>query len=168
MTLAEMNVLPRYRAEEELLKCCGSAAWAQWMARRRPFASPDRLLDAAGEIWWRLDPDDWIQAFRAHPQIGQRQSKAHKSSQSQAWSAQEQSGIDRAGVGVTMELEEANQEYLAKFGYIFIVCASGKSAEEMLAILRSRLPNSADQEIRVAAGEQSKITRLRLEKLLTA
>jgi len=168
MTLAELNVLPIYRAEEELLKCCSSTAWAQWMARRRPFASPDRFLDAAGEIWWRLDPDDWKQAFRAHPQIGKRQSKTHKLTQSQAWSAQEQSGMDRAGVGVTMELEEASREYLAKFGYIFIVSASGKSAEEMLTILRSRLANLPDQEIRVAAEEQNKITRLRLEKLLTA
>jgi OHCU decarboxylase len=168
MTLSELNVLPGYRAEDELLKCCSSKAWAQWMARRRPFASPDRLLDAAGEIWWRLDPDDWMQAFRAHPQIGQRHPKAHKSTQSQAWSAQEQSGMDHADPDVTMKLQEANQEYLTKFGYIFIVCASGKIAEEMLAILRSRLANSPEQEIRVAAEEQSKITRLRLEKLLTA
>ena len=168
MTLAELNVLPDYRAEAELLKCCGSTAWAQWMARRRPFASSDRLLDAASEIWWRLDEADWIQAFRAHPQIGQRQSTAHRSTQVQAWSAQEQSGMDPADAGVTMDLEEANREYLEKFGYIFIVCASGKSAEEMLAILRSRLPNSPEQEIRVAAEEQNKITRLRLEKLLAA
>lgn len=168
MTLAELNVLPGYRAEDELLKCCSSKAWAQRMARRRPFASADRLLDAAGEIWWRLHPDDWMQAFRGHPQIGQRQPEAHKSTQSQAWSSQEQSGMERAGIGVTLELEEANQEYMAKFGYIFIVCASGKSAEEMLATLRSRLPNSPEQEIRVAAEEQNKITRLRLEKLLTA
>jgi OHCU decarboxylase len=168
MTLAELNVLPLNRAEDELLKCCGSTAWARGMAQKRPFANADRLLEAAGEIWWRLDPADWMQAFRAHPQIGQRQPNAHASALAQAWSAQEQSGMSRAGVGVTMELEDANQEYLAKFGYIFIVCASGKNAVEMLAILRSRLPNSAEQEIRVAAEEQNTITRLRLEKLLTA
>jgi OHCU decarboxylase len=168
MTLAEFNVLPRYRAEEELLKCCGSAAWARGMARRRPFASFDRLLQAAGEIWWRLDSADWMEAFRAHPQIGQHQSTAHRSAQAQAWSAQEQSGMSRAGVGVTMNLEEANREYLEKFGYIFIVCATGKTAEEILAILRSRLPNTPEQEILVAADEQNKITRLRLERLVTA
>jgi OHCU decarboxylase len=168
MILAELNMLPRYRAEDELLKCCGSTAWAREMSRRRPFANADRLIEAAGEIWWRLDPDHWMQAFRAHPQIGQRQQTAHASEQAQAWSAQEQSGMSRAGVGVAMELEHANQEYLAKFGYIFIVCASGRNAEEMLAILRSRLPNSPEQEIRMAAEEQNKITRLRLEKLLTA
>jgi 2-oxo-4-hydroxy-4-carboxy-5-ureidoimidazoline decarboxylase len=166
MTLAELNVLPGYRAEDELLKCCSSRAWAQWMARRRPFASFDGLLQAAGEIWSRLDPADWTEAFRAHPQIGQRQS-THRFAQTQAWSAQEQAGMSQAGVGVTMNLEEANREYLAKFGYIFIVCASGKSADEMLAILRSRLPNSPEQEIHLAAEEQNKITRLRLERLLT-
>jgi len=167
MTLAELNVLPRYRAEEELLKCCGSRAWVQWMARRRPFASFDRLLQAAGEIWSRLDPADWMEAFRAHPQIGQNQATAHRFAQAQAWSAQEQAGMSRAGVGVTMDLEEANREYLAKFGYIFILCATGKTAEEMLAILRSRLPNTPEQEIHVAAEEQNKITRLRLERLVT-
>jgi OHCU decarboxylase len=168
MTLVELNVLPRYRAEEELLKCCGSAAWARAMARRRPFASFDRLLQAATETWWRLDPADWMEAFRAHPQIGQRQPAVHPSTQAEAWSALEQSGMSRAGVGVTMNLEEANREYLEKFGYIFIVCASGKSAEEMLSILRSRLPNAPEQEIRVASEEQNKITRLRLERLLTS
>jgi OHCU decarboxylase len=168
MTLAEFNVLPRYRAEEELLKCCGSAAWARGMARRRPFASFDRLLQAATETWWGLDPGDWMEAFRAHPQIGQHQSTAHTSARAQAWSAQEQSRMSRAGVGVTINLEDANREYLEKFGYIFIVCATGKTAEEMLAILRSRLPNTQEQEIRVAAEEQNKITRLRLERLVTA
>jgi len=168
MTLVELNVLPRYRAQEELLKCCGSAAWAREVSRRRPFASFAGLLEAADEIWWGLDPVDWMEAFRAHPQIGQRRSATHTSTQAQAWSAHEQSGMSRAGVGVTIDLEEANQEYLAKFGHIFIVCASGKSADEMLALLRSRLPNLPEQEIRVAAEEQNKITRLRLEKLLTA
>lgn len=168
MTLAELNVLPRYRAEEELLKCCASPAWARGMARRRPFASMERLLQAAGEIWWRLDPTDWMEAFQAHPQIGQRSSAAHTSAQAQAWSAREQAGMNRAGIGVTMDLEQANQEYLGKFGYIFIVCASGKSAGEMLAMLRSRLTNAPDAEIRVAAEEQNKITRLRLGRLLAA
>ena len=168
MTLAELNALPHDRAEEELRKCCGSTVWAGRMSRSRPFASFDRLTQAAGEIWWRLDRADWMEAFRAHPQIGGRQAAAHTSAEAQAWSVQEQAGISRAGVRLASELEEANQEYLAKFGYIFIVCASGKSADEMLSILRSRLPNSPDQEIRVAAEEQNKITCLRLEKLLSA
>jgi OHCU decarboxylase len=166
VTLAELNALPRYRAEEELLKCCGSTGWVRSMARRRPFASFDRLLQAAEEIWRRLDPSDWMEAFRAHPQIGQRHSPVSTSAQSQAWSAEEQSGMSRAGVGVTMDLEEANQEYFAKFGYIFIVCASGKSAADMLETLRSRLLNPSDREIQVAAEEQNQITQLRLAKLV--
>ena len=161
MTLAELNKLPRYRAEEEFLKCCGSVAWARAMARRRPFANSERLSQAASEIWRRLDAEDWLEAFRAHPKIGERRPSAS------TWSREEQSGIERAPVAVASALEDANQEYAAKFGHIFIVCATGKSAEEMLAILRSRLPNSAEQEIQVAAAEQEQITRLRLEKLLT-
>ena len=161
MTLAEFNVLPRYRAEEELLKCCGSKAWARTMARRRPFASLERLSKAAGEIWWLLDPADWLEAFAAHPKIGERRPLA-----AAGWSAQEQSGMSRATPAVTTELSEGNQEYLAKFGYIFIVCATGKSGDEMLQILRARLANSPDQEIRMAAEEQNKITLLRLGKLL--
>lgn len=166
MTLQELNAFPRYRAEAELIKCCGSTAWVRTMTGRRPFANRERLLRAASEVWWRLDSTDWLEAFRAHPQIGQQKAVALISTQAQAWSAQEQSGMNRAGVGVTMALEEANQEYLAKFGYIFIVCASGKSADQLLSILKSRLANSPEAEIRVAAEEQDKITRLRLDKLV--
>jgi OHCU decarboxylase len=167
MTLTELNAVPRYRAEAELMQCCGSRAWVRAMTGRRPFNSLERLLRAAGEVWWRLDESDWRDAFGAHPQIGERKAAAPVSMQAQAWSAQEQAGMSRAGVGVTMGLEEANREYLAKFGYIFIVCATAKTAEDMLAILRARLLNAPEQEIRVAAEEQDKITRLRLEKLLT-
>jgi OHCU decarboxylase len=138
------------------------------MARRRPFASFDRLLQAATEIWWRLDATDWKQAFLAHPRIGQRTPAAHASAQSRGWSSQEQSGMVAASSGVLTELEQANRDYETKFGYIFIVCATGKGAGQMLAILRSRLPNSPEQEIRIAAEEQNKITRLRLEKLFAA
>jgi len=167
MTLTEFNALPRYRAEGELMKCCGSAAWARTMGSRRPFVSFDRLLKAASEVWWRLDQADWMEAFRAHPQIGERKGAVQTPKQFHVWSAHEQSGMDRAGVAVASALEERNREYLAKFGYIFIVCATGRSADEMLAILQSRLLNPPDEEIRVAAAEQNKITCLRLEKLLT-
>jgi OHCU decarboxylase len=179
MTLAELNAVPRYRAESELIQCCGSRAWVRTMVGRRPFTNLERLLRAASEVWWQLDEGDWREAFGAHPQIGERKAAqtqaeapapplpANFSSQAQAWSAQEQAGMSRAGVGVTMDLEEANREYLAKFGHIFIVCATGKTAEDMLTILRARLLNSPAQELRAAAEEQDKITRLRLEKLLT-
>ena len=158
MMLTELNTVPRYRAEAEFMHVCGSRTWVRSMAGRRPFGDLDRLLRAASEVWWRLDETDWQEAFSAHPKIG--------ATPSSAWSAQEQSGMRRASAGVTTELEVANEEYLAKFGYIFIVCASGKSAEDMLAILRSRLSNPPEREIRIAAEEQDKIIRLRLEKLL--
>jgi 2-oxo-4-hydroxy-4-carboxy-5-ureidoimidazoline decarboxylase len=166
MTLTELNGMPRYRAEGELIKCCGSTAWTRAMAGRRPFVSFDRLLKAASEVWWRLDQADWMEAFRAHPQIGERKGAVQTSTQFHVWSAHEQSGMDRAGVAVASALEDGNRENLAKFGYIFIVCASGKSAAEMLTILQSRLPNPPEEEIRVAAAEQNKITCLRLEKLI--
>lgn len=160
MTLAELNKVPRYRAEGELIQVCGSRAWVRGMLGRRPFGDRDRLMRAASEVWWSLDQTDWREAFDAHPKIG--------ATPTSVWSAQEQSGMRVAGARVAIELEEANQEYLARFGYIFIVCASGKSAEEMLAILRSRLSNLPEHEIRVAAEEQAKITSLRLEKLLAS
>ncbi len=162
MMLAELNRLPRYRAEEEFLKCCGSRAWARAMSRRRPFTNFDRLLQAATEIWWNLDATDWLEAFRTHPRIGEQRPGPGPA----AWSAQEQSGMNRAQAATALALEQANQEYLAKFGFIFIVCASGKTAEEMLTNLQSRIGNSREEEIRVAAEEQNKITLLRLKKLL--
>lgn len=156
MTLDELNRLPRYRAEAELLKCCGSHAWARAMAQRRPFSSLERLAQAAGEIWWSLDPADWMEAFRAHPRIGDRKVSGAP--------AAEQSGMTRAPIAVTTAIDDANQEYFEKFGFIFILCATGKTGEQMLDNLRSRLPNSPDQELRTAAEEQNKITLLRLKK----
>jgi len=164
MTLADLNRLPRYRAEEEFLQCCGSKGWARAMALRRPFANFDRLLQAATEIWRGLDAVDWLEAFRAHPRIGERRAAAPTAPA--AWSAQEQAGMARAPAAVASALEEANQEYADKFGFIFIICASGKTADEMLRNLRSRLLNSREQELPVAAEEQNKITLLRLKRLL--
>jgi len=164
MTLAELNALPRYRAEEELLKCCGSKAWARVLARRRPFASFDRLSQASAEIWRSLDASDWMEAFASHPRIGER--KAEVQTSAAAWSGQEQSGMSRASAAVASAMDEANQEYLAKFGFIFIIHASGKTAEDMLTSIRLRLANPPDQELRLAAEEQNKITLSRLKKLL--
>jgi OHCU decarboxylase len=160
MTLTELNKLPKYRAEEEFLKCCGSKGWARAMARRRPFANFDRLLQAATEIWRGLDSSDWMEAFQTHPRIGERKVSGAP--------AAEQAGMNRATATVASAIEEANHEYLAKFGFIFIICASGKTAEEMLANLRSRLDNPPEEEIRVAAEEQNKITQLRLGRIFPA
>ncbi|MDQ6760204.1 MAG: 2-oxo-4-hydroxy-4-carboxy-5-ureidoimidazoline decarboxylase [Acidobacteriota bacterium] len=160
MTLDEFNKLPAASAARELLRCCGSREWVQGMGNARPFESVAALNSEADQIWWRLAPADWLEAFHAHPRIGGPTSDS-------VWAAQEQAAVGSAANSTLTELAQANEEYQAKFGYLFIVCATGKSAEEMLAILRSRLGNDPEDELQIAATEQSKIARIRLEKLVT-
>jgi len=167
MTLDQLNTLPSAAAEAEFLKCCGSKHWAQAMIRARPFAALDDVLTEAERIWWSLSEADWLEAFRAHPKIGEKKAAIVQSAEAQKWSAQEQSGVAQASASTISELAERNQEYEDRFGFIFIVCASGKSSEEMLAIINERIRNNTETELRSAAAEQSKITRLRLEKLLS-
>jgi 2-oxo-4-hydroxy-4-carboxy-5-ureidoimidazoline decarboxylase len=135
------------------------------MAARRPFAGAAGLFAAAREVWQGLAREDWLEAFAAHPRIGDLEALRGKFAATAAWSAGEQAGVAGAAEATLRALAEANRAYEARFGHIFIVCASGKSAEEMLALLERRLNNSAEEELRTAAGEQEKITRLRLEKL---
>jgi 2-oxo-4-hydroxy-4-carboxy-5-ureidoimidazoline decarboxylase len=169
--LAELNAMPAPQAEAAFLACCGSTAWAQAMTARRPYGADVELYTVAEERWWRLGPDDWLEAFAAHPKIGERKAAAGSTSgrspAENGWSAQEQSGIAAAAPAVREELAAGNAEYQQRFGYIFIVCATGKTAQQMLALLRQRLQNDAATELRIAAGEQAKITRLRLGKFLT-
>jgi OHCU decarboxylase len=165
-SLERLNDLAADAAASEFLKCCGSPRWAHDMSAARPFHSLDEMLARADQIWWSLDQTDLLEAFRAHPKIGETKAAAGQSAEAQKWSAQEQSGVAQASAGTISELAERNREYEDRFGFIFIVCASGKSSEEMLAIIDARLQNDAETELRAAAGEQSKITRLRLEKLL--
>lgn len=167
MTLSALNALPADEAARLLLGCCGSPRWAREMAGRRPFASLHDVLAAADEVWWALGAEDWDDAFAAHPRIGERKAAPAQDARAAAWSAQEQSAAASAGDDVAAALAAGNRAYEARFGRIYIVCATGKSAEEMLGILRERLANDPQAELRVAAGEQAKITRLRLEKLLT-
>ena len=136
------------------------------MTEARPFASNDALIAKAGDIWWALNTEDWLEAFRAHPKIGEKKAATAQAEQAQSWSAQEQSGVASATSQTKDDIARLNCEYEDRFGFIFIVCASGKSSEEMLAILNSRISNDRDTELRIAAEEQRKITRLRLEKLL--
>jgi 2-oxo-4-hydroxy-4-carboxy-5-ureidoimidazoline decarboxylase len=166
--IARLNNLPRAEAEAELLKCCGSSRWAREVASRRPFRGAEELLGAAEEVWRSLGESDWLEAFSRHPKIGERKAAAGQTERERAWSAAEQSGMDAAGERVREELAEGNREYERRFGHIFIVCAAGKTPAEMLALLRSRLANEPADELRVAAGEQQRITRLRLRKLLGA
>ena len=164
--LEELNQARQATAESALLSCCGSRRWAQKMAEARPFADVAALLNQAGQIWENLETENWLEAFAAHPKIGAKKAVPHQSAQSAEWSQGEQSGTNTATDSVRAELEEANRLYEEKFGFIFIVCATGKSAEEMFEICRQRLNNDADTEIRVAADEQRKITEIRLKKLL--
>jgi len=164
--LEQLNNAPRETAEARLLDCCGSPAWAQLMTAARPFAGTSALFEQAKQIWRSLDARDWLEAFAAHPKIGARQAAPLQPQQSAEWSRGEQSGVESAGSSVLDDLAEANRLYEEKFGYIFIVCATGKSAEEMLDFCRRRLDNNADAEIRIAADEQRKITEIRLQKLL--
>jgi OHCU decarboxylase len=165
-SLRRLNELPQEEARGELLKCCGSSEWAGRLAARRPFESTDELLEAAGEIWRSLEREDWLEAFSGHPKIGEQKAARPGPKKAQAWSEEEQSGTRDAPREMMSELSEANRAYLTKFGHIFIVCATGKSTQEMLALLKERLPNNPDAELRIAAAEQGKITQLRLKKLL--
>lgn len=164
--LEHLNSLLPDEAESEFLKCCGSTRWARELTAARPFADVDRLFAEADGRWRSLNEEDWLEAFRAHPKIGEQKAAAVQSEQAQNWSSQEQSGIESAAEVTKRALAAGNREYEERFGFIFIVCATGKTSEEMLAILNSRLRNDPRTELSVAAEEQRKITRLRLEKLL--
>jgi OHCU decarboxylase len=168
-----MKVLSRWNAHstegaiQEIAPCCGSQIWAERLVARRPFLSSPALIVASDEIWNQLDAADWLEAFSKHPRIGERKAPAIASSQSAAWSAREQRGVADSPEVMQSELAEANREYERRFGRIFIVCAAGKSAAEVLDILRRRLQNDEATELRIAAEEQLKITNLRLEKWLS-
>ncbi len=165
--LARWNRLPADEAELEVLACCASSAWARQLAAARPFADVDSLIKYSDQVWSRLSPKDWDEAFSKHPRVGERKPPATASAQSVSWSAQEQSGIAGSAGSVHEELDEANRQYEQRFGRVFIVCATGKSAQEMLDILRHRLQNDDATELLAAAEEQRKITHLRLQKWLS-
>jgi OHCU decarboxylase len=164
--LARLNALAPVEAEAELLACCGSTRWAREVAARRPFRGEQDLFETADSVWRNLDEADWLEAFRAHPKIGERKAARATGADAERWAEDEQRGASLAARDTLDELARANLDYEQRFGFIYIVCATGKSADEMLAILRERLGNDAETELRVAAEEQRKITQLRLGKLL--
>lgn len=163
--VSAVNSMPESEARSAFLRCCGSTRWADAMTAHRPFADEAELLAVADVVWESLDRADFLEAFAAHPRIGDVESLRKKFATTAAWCAGEQAGAIGAAEDVIQGLAEGNRDYEAKFGHIFIVCATGKSASEMLAILQSRLSNDPDTELRIVAAEQAKITRLRLEKL---
>ena len=164
--LAAINELSETESFETFLNCCGSTTWAGQMSQRRPYRMLEDLFDAARLVWFRLTPADWLEAFAAHPAIGSQKKAASQNATSAKWSKVEQEGTGKADKKILGDLAEANRLYQQKFGFMFIVCATGKTADEMLAICRARSGNSVETELQIAAEEQFKITEIRLYKLL--
>jgi 2-oxo-4-hydroxy-4-carboxy-5-ureidoimidazoline decarboxylase len=162
--LNELKVVP---ARQLLENCCGSKKWVAAMLAERPFASVIGLKSSAREAFNRLTDADWKEAFKRHPRIGDIASLKAKFAGTAGWASGEQAGAASASEEIFKALNEGNEAYFKKHGFIFIICATGKSAAEMLAALNARMPNDTEKELRIAAGEQTKITDLRLDKLLS-
>ena len=170
--LTRWNRLPPDEAVKLILPCCGSKAWARGIVTRRPYPNEAALLATSNELWRGLSPSDWMEAFQSHPRIGESRPAGASSAPflqpapSVAWSAEEQRRVTDAEAAVKIALAEANREYEHRFDRIFIVCATGKSAAEILEILRRRLSNDTDSELHEAAEQQRQITQIRLKKWL--
>jgi OHCU decarboxylase len=163
--LAAWNDAEAGPAFDAMIACCGARRWASEMVVLRPIASIAELSAAADRIWAAMQEPDWMEAFACHPRIGERKAP-HASKRTVAWSKQEQSSASVANERVLAELTAGNELYEQRFGFTYIVCATGKSAEEMLAILNRRLANDRLTELREAAEQQRQITQLRLGKWL--
>ncbi|MDB4887082.1 MAG: decarboxylase [Gemmatimonadetes bacterium] len=164
--LARLNAMPQAELAEHLRECCGSVHWMEQMIARRPFASTDSMLAASDDACRVLTREDWIEAFEHHPRLGESQASVPQGARSRAWSEKEQASLADVGTELRSALAAANRAYEQRFGYICIICASGRDSEELLAITRARLGNAPNIELRIAAEEQRKITRLRLQKLV--
>lgn len=167
MDLDQFNAMAVDQLKAELTRCCGSSRWVEQMIAARPFKSVSELMTCSDDVWQYLAVDDWQEAFAHHPKIGDLSSIKAKFASTSAWAQGEQKGVASASDDVLEALAKGNSDYEQKFGYIFIVCATGKSADEMLALLQERLKNEPAHEIRNAMHEQNKITLIRLEKLLS-
>jgi len=165
MTIAEFDHLPVEKKKDLLLQCCGSAEWMNKMITVFPVEDLVELLEAAEEKWNECSQVGLLEAFEHHPKIGDINSLKEKYVNTKEWAQDEQSGVNPATGNTLQELAKHNDEYQNKFGFIFIVCATGRSVEEMLTDLKTRINNSKEEEIITAAAEQLKITKLRLEKL---
>jgi len=164
-TLAAWNKADEPQALEAMLACCGSKRWAADMVAMRPFGTVAALSESADRVWSTMQEKDWLEAFACHPRIGERKAE-NTSGQSAAWSKQEQARTGTASASVMDELAEGNRLYEEIFGFTYIVCATGKSADEMLEILRRRLQSTREAELREAAEQQRQIMQIRLGKWL--
>ena len=169
MTIKELNSLDKFALALALGKCCGATAWVEKMAALFPITNAETLMQRATTIWNSLSESDWREAFTHHPKIGgDVAALREKFASTSTWAEGEQASVKQASQETLEALAAGNTDYEQKFGYIFIVCATGKTADEMLDLLQARLPNKPEDEMEIAAGEQDKITRIRLEKLLAA
>lgn len=166
MTIQQLNNLNKEQLKQELEKCCGAERWINKMLSVFPVLDEEELLNIADEKWADCSEEDWLEAFTHHPKIGDVDSLKKKFASTATWASGEQSGVQSASDKIILELAKGNEDYEQKFGFIFIVCATGKSAAEMLELLKARMHHKRELELHVAAAEQAKITQLRLKKLL--
>jgi OHCU decarboxylase len=158
MVAEHLNGLSEDAARAALTRCCGARRWVEQMLAARPFGSDAALVASAERVWWGLGREDWLEAFARHPRIGERAAEE--------WSRREQAGVDGTTAAIRADLAERNRAYEERFGHLFLISATGKTADALLGELRRRLANDPATELRIAAGEQAKIIRLRLEKLV--
>lgn len=166
MSIEELNSLSTDKAHEEFFKCCGSTTWVNQLTGKKPFLNIEELIQSSDIIWANCSEQDGIEAFTHHPKIGDLKNLEKKFISTKEWAGGEQSGVNIATHDTLVALAEGNEAYEKKFGYIFIVCATGKTAEEMLALLNARLTNDTATELKIAMSEQNKITHIRLNKLI--
>ncbi|MCF6299876.1 MAG: 2-oxo-4-hydroxy-4-carboxy-5-ureidoimidazoline decarboxylase [Proteobacteria bacterium] len=166
MNIGKLNSLSKNKLFEQLEKCCGSCAWVNAMIANHPFVTEVSLHKISDAIWENLSEQDYLEAFSHHPQIGDVASLKKKFASTAQWASKEQHGASEASDEILLKLKQGNDTYLKRFGFIFIVCATGKTAGQMLDLLNARLTNNRATEIKIAASEQNKITRLRLKKLV--
>ena len=159
MSLEKLNQLSPADLEAEFLKCCSSTKWAQAMVKRAPFAQVEELLEHADQCWAVCREEDWLEAIQSHPRIGTAKKVG-------AWSKQEQAGMATAEDETKRRMAQLNHEYFEKFGFTFLICATGKSADEMLQALEQRIQLSRTDELKNAAEQLGMINKIRLEKLL--
>jgi OHCU decarboxylase len=164
--LAAWNAADATEARNEMLACCGAKRWAEAMVALRPIANVVTLSETADRVWSTMQEADWLEAFACHPRICERKAVPHAGMQSAAWSRAEQLQTSSASENVLAEIASGNQEYEERFGFTYIVCATGKRAEEMLAILNLRLGSPREAELREAAEQQRQILQIRLGKWL--
>ncbi|MEL0628189.1 2-oxo-4-hydroxy-4-carboxy-5-ureidoimidazoline decarboxylase [Psychromonas aquatilis] len=166
MSLDKLNKATVEQAYEIFETCCCAPNWVEQMIAARPFTEASQLLETSEKCFAQLNQQDYLAAFLGHPQIGDLNTLHEKYANTSGTASNEQAGMSEADSAVLQEMVQLNRAYFEKFGFIFIVCASGKSAEEMLQLIKQRMPNSFEDEMQIAGNEQAKITTIRLEKLL--